>query len=105
MLLDTVEVESNEPTVSWDVVAIKLPLELVVMMELAGNVLARKTCVARVEVEIVDTSPEEPVYAKPCVSDGRYTEDPNVDEAVEKRPPVNPSTDDVDAPYDVNGRM
>ena len=44
---------------------------------------------------IVLTNPFVPVYAKPCVSDGKYREDPNVDDAVEKRP-LNPMTVDVE---------
>ena len=45
---------------------------------------------------IVLTSPLLPVYVKPCVRDGRYTDDPSVDEAVEKKPPVRPSVVDVE---------
>jgi hypothetical protein len=32
----------------------------------------------------------------PCVRDGRYTEEENVDEAVENRPLVNPIVVDVE---------
>ena len=48
--------------------------------------------------------PADPMYAKPCVSDGKYTDEPNVDDAVVKIP-EKPSTDDVELPYDceVNG--
>jgi hypothetical protein len=56
-------------------------------------------------VAVVDTSPVEPTYVSPCDSDVSLSALPNVDEAVEKNPPVRPSTVDVDAPYDVNGRM
>ena len=58
-----------------------------------------------VVVAIVDSSPVLPTYVRPCVSDVSLSPDENVDEAVEKIPPVNPSTVDVDAPYDVNGSM
>ena len=48
--------------------------------------------------------PADPMYAKPCESDGKYTDDPNVDDAVVKIP-EKPSTDEVELPYDceVNG--
>ena len=45
---------------------------------------------------IVDTSPLLPVNAKPCVSDGRNSDDPNVDDAVENSPLVNPIVVDVE---------
>ena len=45
---------------------------------------------------IVCTSPLLPVYVKPCVSDGKYSDDPNVDDAVENRPLVNPIVVDVE---------
>ena len=45
---------------------------------------------------IVDTSPLLPVNAKPCVRDGRYREDPNVDDAVENSPLVKPIVVDVE---------
>ena len=44
---------------------------------------------------IVETSPLLPVNANPCDSDGRYSDDPNVDDAVEKSP-LNPMTVDVE---------
>ena len=37
-----------------------LPLEFVVRIELAAKVVAENTCDARVEVETVETRPEEP---------------------------------------------
>ena len=57
MLLDTVEVDRSEPTVSCDVVAIKLPLPLVVTIEFGANVVAENTCDARVEVETTANRP------------------------------------------------
>ena len=45
---------------------------------------------------IVDTNPFVPVYVNPCVRDGRYREDENVDDAVEKIPLVNPIVVDVE---------
>jgi hypothetical protein len=56
-----VVVESNDPTVSCDDVAIRLPVELVVMIELIGNVVAVNTCEASVDVETVETIPLDPV--------------------------------------------
>jgi hypothetical protein len=44
---------------------------------------------------IVWTSPADPVNAKPCARDGRYSDEENVDDAVEKRP-ANPMTVDVE---------
>ncbi len=43
---------------------------------------------------IVCTSPLLPVNAKPCVSDGKNRDDPNVDDAVENSP-LNPMIVDV----------
>ena len=43
MLLEIDDVESRLPTVSCEDVAIRLPLELVVMMELGEKVVAEKT--------------------------------------------------------------
>mgnify|MGYP003394591911 CR=1 FL=1 len=60
MLLEIVEVESSEPTVSCDEVAIMFPAELVVRIEFGANVVAVNTCEARVEVETVPTSPLDP---------------------------------------------
>ena len=45
---------------------------------------------------IVCTSPFVPRYVNPCVSDGRNRDDPNVDDAVENRPLVNPIVVDVE---------
>jgi hypothetical protein len=45
------------------------------------------------------------MYAKPCERFEKKTFELKVDEAVEKNPPVNPRTVEVDAPYEVNGRM
>ncbi len=42
-LLETVDVDSSEPTVSCEVVAIKFPALFVVMMELGANVVAVNT--------------------------------------------------------------
>ncbi len=78
------------PTVSCVPVAERTPEAFEVMIELIGNVVADRTCEANVEVEIVCVRPFVPVYANPCDSDDRYTDDPNVDDAVEKRPFVNP---------------
>jgi hypothetical protein len=41
----------------------------------------------------------------PSESAERRSGPERVDEAVEKNPPVNPRTVEVDAPYEVNGRM
>ena len=49
------------PTVSCVPVAIRLPAELVVMIELAANVVAANTCVASVEVDTEDTRPFDPM--------------------------------------------
>ena len=53
---------------------------------------------------MVETIPFDPVYAKPCERDGRQRDDPNVDEAVEKRP-ANPMTVEVELQpvFTVNG--
>ena len=46
---------------------------------------------------IVETRPFVPVNAKPCVSDGKYRDDENVDDAVENSPPpTNPMVDVVE---------
>ncbi len=45
---------------------------------------------------IVCTSPFDPVYVNPCVRDGRYRLDENVDDAVENSPLVNPIVVDVE---------
>ena len=58
-----------------------------------------------VVVAVVLTSPVEPTYVRPCDSEVSLSADENVEEAVEKIPPVKPSTVDVEAPYVVNGRM
>jgi hypothetical protein len=58
------------------------------------------------EEAIVCTNPFVPVYVNPCVRDGRYREDPNVDDAVENIPFVNPIVVEVDTypdTVDVNG--
>jgi hypothetical protein len=47
-------------------VAIRLPAELVVMIELAANVVADITCEASVEVETTLNSPLDPTYPYPC---------------------------------------
>ena len=52
--------------------------------------------VASVDVDVVLRSPLDPVYATPCPSDGRKSEDENVDDAVEKRPFPNPIVVDVE---------
>ena len=83
------------PTVSCVPVAIRLPDELVVIIELAANVVALNTCDASVDVEIDNTNPFEPRYVKPCNRDGKKNADPNVDDAVENRP-LNPMTVDVE---------
>ena len=56
---------------------------------------------------IVDTNPFVPVYVNPCVRDGRYRDDENVDDAVENSPLVNPIVVDVDTypVFDVNGNV
>ena len=41
------------------------------MIELGAKVVAVKICEANVDVEIVETTPFEPVKAKPCDSDER----------------------------------
>ena len=66
------------------------------MIELGANVVAENTCDASVDVDTVDTSPLLPVNAKPCVSDGKNSDDPNVDDAVENSPLVNPMVVDVE---------
>lgn len=83
------------PTVSCVPVAIKLPDELVVIIELAENVVALNTCDASVDVDTVCTSPFDPMNEYPCPNDDRYSELENVDDAVEKRP-LNPMTVDVE---------
>jgi hypothetical protein len=45
---------------------------------------------------IVCTRPFVPVYVNPCVRDGRYRDDENVDDAVENRPLVNPIVVEVE---------
>ncbi len=72
------------------------PDEFVVTIELAASVVAPSICVARVEVETVCTNPLVPVYVNPCVSDGKYSDDPNVDDAVENRPFSNPRVVEVE---------
>ncbi len=42
------------------------------------------------------TCPADPMYANPCVRDGRYRDELNVDDAVENRPLVNPIVVDVE---------
>lgn len=49
------------------------------------------TCPASVDVDTVCTRPLDPRYVYPCVSDGRYTDEENVDDAVENSP-LNPIT-------------
>jgi hypothetical protein len=71
MLLDIDDVDSNDPTVSCDPVAVIAPVEFEVRIELAANVVAPAICVARVEVEIVDCIPFVPVKVKPCDRDER----------------------------------
>ena len=61
-----VVVEIKFPTVSCVPVAIRLPEELVVTIELGENVVAENTCDASVEVETVLTSPFVPTNAYPC---------------------------------------
>ena len=45
---------------------------------------------------IVCNRPFVPRYVNPCDSDGRKRDDPNVDDAVENRPLVNPIVVDVE---------
>ena len=56
---------------------------------------------------IVFTCPADPVYAKPCVSDGKKKLPTCVDDAVEKYPPSRPSVVDVELypDTDVNGNV
>jgi hypothetical protein len=91
-----VVVERRFPTVSCVPVAMRLPEAFVVMMEFAANVFAAKICEASVEVEIVETNPVEPVYAKPCESDDNRSAELNVDDAVENNPPVKPIAVEVE---------
>ena len=84
------------PTVSCVPVAIRLPDELVVMIELAANVVAENTWDASVDVDTVDTRPLVPMNEYPCVRDGRNRDEENVDDAVENRPLVNPIVVDVE---------
>jgi len=48
-----------------------------------------------VEDDTDDTNPPEPMNAKPCEREESLRADENVDEAVEKRPPVKPMTVEV----------
>ncbi len=48
-----------------------------------------------VDVATVLTTPVEPTYVAPCDRDVSRSADPNVDDAVEKRP-LNPMTVDVE---------
>ena len=48
------------------------------------------------ELAIVETKPFVPVNANPCDSDDRYSDEENVDDAVEKRPFSKPSVVDVE---------
>jgi hypothetical protein len=59
------------------------------------------------EDAIVFTVPPVPMYAKPCDKDDSRSDELNVEDAVEKRPPVKPMTLDVELPYvcDVNGNV
>ena len=66
------------------------------MIELGANVVAEKICEASVDVEIVPTNPLLPVNAKPCVSDGKKRDEPNVDDAVENKPFRNPIVVEVE---------
>ena len=86
-------------------VAWRLPDVSVVMIEYGEKVVAENICDASVEVETVPTSPPDPVKAKPCVSDESRSAELKVEDAVENNPPVNPRTVDVEAPYDVKGRI
>ena len=61
MLLAVVDVDSRLPTVSCEPVAIRLPAELVVTIELGENVVAENTCEARVDVEVTPNSPFDPM--------------------------------------------
>ena len=58
------------------------------------------------DVAVVLTSPVDPTYATPCDSDVSRRDDPNVDDAVEKRPLRSPSVVDVELypATDVNGK-
>ena len=47
-------------------------------------------------VAVVLRSPVDPTYVNPCDRDVSRSADPNVDEAVENKPPVNPITVDVE---------
>ena len=49
-----------------------------------------------VVVATEDTNPLLPANKAPCVSDGKNRDDPNVDDAVENSPLVNPIVVDVD---------
>ena len=66
-------VEIKFPTVSCVPVAIKLPAEFVVIIELGANVVAENTCDASVEVDTVLTCPLVPVYAYPCDGPVRFS--------------------------------
>jgi hypothetical protein len=83
------------PTVSCVPVAIKLPDELVVMIELAANVVAENTCPASVDVDTEDTKPFDPMNVNPCVRSDSFRPFSVVDDN-ENRPVVNPIVVDVE---------
>ena len=63
--------------------------------------------VSPVPAVVVAYDPTSPLYTanSPLPSADSLNAPENVDDAVEKRPPVRPSTVEVEAPYDVNGSM
>jgi hypothetical protein len=61
MLLDIDDVDSNDPTVSCDPVAVIAPVEFEVRIEFGENVVAPAICVARVEVDVTPNSPFDPM--------------------------------------------
>ncbi len=91
-----VVVDIKFPIVSCDPVAIKLPAELVVIIEFGENVVAENICDANVDVDTVDTRPFDPMNEYPCPSDDKNKLDPNVDDAVENRPLVKPIVVEVE---------
>ena len=90
-----VVVEIKFPTVNCVPVAIKLPLELVVMIELVANVVAANTWVESVEVETVCTRPFEPMNEYPCDRSDSFVPFSVVEDS-ENRPAVNPIAVDVE---------
>ena len=56
----------------------------------------RELSMVAVVVATEDTNPLLPANKAPCVSDGKNRDDPNVDDAVENSPLVNPIVVDVD---------